>query len=69
MEVALPPGLRYQVHHHRGRPGQEVFSEEHRPQCGQRAGPARHHHGPLRAGADVFHKGGLSVLSNSKYVL
>ena len=57
MILILPAGLRYQVYHHGGRTGPEVFPEEHCPQCWQRSGPARYHHGPLRAGADVFHKG------------
>ena len=50
-------GVRYKVHHHCGRAGSEVFSEEHGPQCRQRSGPARHHDRPLRARADVFHQG------------
>ena len=65
----ITAGVRYQVYHHGGRPGQEVFSEEHCPQCGQRSRPARYHHGPLRVGADVFHQGvqHQSVLSPTKH--
>ena len=68
--LGLLPGLRYKVHHHRGRPGPEVLTEKHRLERRQRAGSPRHHHRPLRARPHVLHKGeqqlSLSVTFISK---
>ena len=50
-------GVRYKVHHHGGRAGKEVLSEEHSPQRGQRPRAAGHHHRPLRVCPHVLHQG------------